>query len=348
MRKVLVARGGIMSTFSGLGSTHEKLVSRLDSDSLSNYTLGSVHEYNSSNNPVRKLYMRWSKGPRDVARMSKEYDIVHISDQEQAGMVPRNAKTVVTVHDLFHIFPSVRNNIEIGEQKPGIIRRKDLEKIKSGLLRADLLICISKDTQQECEMRFPGVKTAYIPHAIDTEKYQIDTQRPRWFNSGVNLLVVGSEESRKRVDFAIDVCSGMDVTLHKIGAESSSEAKNRLQQYAKSTGCNLNWVGALEEKEMIAALQHADALLFPSVAEGFGLPPLEAYAAGTVALVANAPAHNEIPLRHHILPIDNVEDWKEAIRNLKDESKEVLAKAKMYSIEAWCERLSEAYDSILQ
>ena len=121
-----------------------------------------------------------------------------------------------------------------------------------------------------------------------------------------------------------------------------------MQQYAKSTGCNLNWVGALEEKEMIAALQHADALLFPSVAEGFGLPPLEAYAAGTVALVANAPAHNEIPLPHHILPIDNVEDWKEAIKNLKDESKEVLAKAKMYSIEAWCERLSEAYDSILQ
>ena len=50
----------------------------------------------------------------------------------------------------------------------------------------------------------------------------IDTQRPRWFKDGVNLLIVGSEGGVKRVDFAIDVCSELDVTLHKIGAESSS------------------------------------------------------------------------------------------------------------------------------
>ena len=97
---------------------------------------------------------------------------------------------------------------------------------------------------------------------------------------------------------------------------------------------------------MVAALQHADALLFPSIAEGFGLPPLEAYAAGTVALVADAPAHNEIPLEHHILPHDEIEMWRTAINELRDETSEVRERAANFSVEKWTQRLQEAYDSI--
>ena len=108
----------------------------------------------------------------------------------------------------------------------------------------------------------------------------------------------------------------------------------------------MNWVGRVEQQEMVAALQHADALLFPSVAEGFGLPPLEAYAAGTVALVADAPAHNEIPLEHHILPPEDIEMWRTAIRELSDESSVVQARAKDFSIENCAGRLKEAYDSL--
>ena len=117
-------------------------------------------------------------------------------------------------------------------------------------------------------------------------------------------------------------------------------------ELAKQENCNLNWVGRLEQDEMIAALQHADALLFPSVAEGFGLPPLEAYAAGTVALVADAPAHNEIPLEHHILPIDDIEMWRTAILELEDESVAVRTRAEDFSIQNWAQRLQQAYDSL--
>ena len=194
-------------------------------------------------------------------------------------------------------------------------------------------------------MNFPELKR-WIPHAIDTESYAVETKRPDWFVDGVNLLVIGSEEARKRVDFAVKVCSELDVTLHKIGAESSPQSKQDLCALANDLGCNLNWVGRLETREMIAALQHADALLFPSVAEGFGLPPLEAYAAGTVALVANAPAHNEIPLEHHILPVNDVDAWREAISNLKDETSDVRKRAGEFSVERWAERHKSAYDSL--
>ena len=342
----MLARGGAMSPYSGLGSTHSALLERLKSGTVEGYQLGSVHEYNLSKNPIKRLWRRWKSAPKKVAQWSEAHDIVHITDQEQAGLVPRNGKSIVTVHDLFHLFPSKREGVEIGDHKPSIIRKRDLNKIKDGISRADLLICVSKDTQQECEMRFPGVTTTWIPHAIELQQYTVETVRPNWFNDGINLIIIGSEEPRKRVEFAIEVCGGMNVTLHKIGAESSPDSKKKLCSLADELNCNLNWVGRLEQDDMIAALQHADALLFPSIAEGFGLPPLEAYAAGTVALVADAPAHNEIPLEHHILPHDDIQMWRTAISELSDESDEVRARAADFSVERWTERLQEAYNSL--
>jgi glycosyltransferase involved in cell wall biosynthesis len=335
-----------MSPYSGLGSTHSALLERLKSGSVEGYQLGSVHEYDLSKNPIKRLWRRWKSAPKKVAQWAEAHDIVHITDQEQAGLVPQNGKSIVTVHDLFHLFPSQREGVEIGDHKPSMIRKRDLNKIKQGIARADLLVCVSKDTKQECEMRFPGIATAWIPHAIEIEQYAVDTVRPSWFKDGINLIIIGSEEPRKRVEFAIEVCGGINVTLHKIGAESSPDSKKKLCNLADDLDCNLNWVGRLEQDEMIAALQHADALLFPSIAEGFGLPPLEAYAAGTVALVADAPAHNEIPLEHHILPHDDIQMWRTAILELSDESDEVRARAADFSVEKWTERLQEAYNSL--
>ena len=346
MRKIILARGGKLSPYSGLGSTHLALVERLKSGLIKGYELSDVHEYQIKKNPFTRIWKRWFSGPSKVAKLSQNNEIVHITDQEQSGLVPKSGKSIVTVHDLFHLYPSVRNGVEVGEQNPSFIRKSDLNKIKRGLARASLLICVSKHTQQECEMRFPGTPTAWIPHAIKLQDYQIETERPSWFSDGVNLLVIGSEEPRKRVDFAVKVCAEMDVTLHKIGAESSLQSKLELCSYAKELNCNLNWVGRLEQDEMIAALQHADALLFPSVAEGFGLPPLEAYAAGTTALVADAPAHNEIPLEHHILPPEDIEVWRNAISNLKDESSLLKERAAVFSVENWAKRHQEAYDSL--
>ncbi len=335
-----------MSPFSGLGSTHQQLVDRLENGLVKGYKIQQIHEYKILKNPVTRVWRRWFSAPNKVSSIAANYDITHITDQEQSGLCPKDGKSVITVHDLFHLFPFEKDDVKIGNSNPSFIRKRDLKKIINGIKRSNLLICVSKYTQKECEMRFPGIKTAYVPHAIDLDAYSIKTEKPEWFSDGKNLIIIGSEEERKRLNFAIEICAGMDLTLHKIGAESSDTSKEKLIQYAADKNCNLNWVGRLEQSEIIAALQHADALLFPSIAEGFGLPPLEAYASGTVALVADAPAHNEIPLDHHILPPYDIDTWRSAILNLQDESEKVRGRAANFSVEKWSERMKDAYDSI--
>ena len=68
------------------------------------------------------------------------------------------------------------------------------------------------------------------------------------------------------------------------------------------------------DSDLPALLSGAAALLFPSVYEGFGLPPLEALACGTPALVSDLPAMRESSWGlATYLPPGDVSRWAEAI-----------------------------------
>lgn len=73
-------------------------------------------------------------------------------------------------------------------------------------------------------------------------------------------------------------------------------------------------VGRLDEQSLRAVLTGAAALAYPSFDEGFGLPPLEAQACGTPALVSDIAVLRETvgPTALRI-PVDDVAGWSEAL-----------------------------------
>ncbi len=74
-------------------------------------------------------------------------------------------------------------------------------------------------------------------------------------------------------------------------------------------------VGFVDDAELVALLTGAHALLYPSRYEGFGLPPLEAMACGTPALVSDLPAIREATgAAATLLPVDDVAAWADALR----------------------------------
>ncbi len=59
-------------------------------------------------------------------------------------------------------------------------------------------------------------------------------------------------------------------------------------------GDRIHWIGALPQKDVIALMQSAQALLQPSLAEGFGMPVLEAMACGCPVIASDIPPLREV------------------------------------------------------
>ena len=191
----------------------------------------------------------------------------------------------------------------MGDQRPGLFRRRDLKRLKQGLARADLLICVSEMTRRDVERMFPGKPTALVRHQIDLDYWDPEgNPRSRELiaehddDSKCLLITVGTDEPRKRLDFVREVITCLpeevagDINMLKIG----SEAK-------------------LDDEQLVSAFQHAEALLFPSISEGFGYPPAEAMAAGCPVIAANLPAHNEVIPKRCLLPATDVVAWVDEV-----------------------------------
>ena len=77
----------------------------------------------------------------------------------------------------------------------------------------------------------------------------------------------------------------------------------------RSAGNRVHLTGFVSHDELLSLVGHADALIMPSLYEGFGLPPLEAMAAGVPVAAARAGSLPEIcgDAAHYFDPLD-IED----------------------------------------
>ncbi len=314
VRRVLLVRGASLPITNGLGRAHHSIVSGLNKAFVTNWTNAKIIEHENIQNIFFRIIKRWYKHPKLVNIESSKLgiDLLHITDQEQAHLVPHNSSVpvVVTIHDLFHILPRTIEAggvyISVGEQKPNIIRKRDILKLKAGLKRADLLICISEETRSDVRKFFPNKKTALVRNDIDIDYWNpylnpISRECISEFDdsSKCMLITVGSNDPRKRLDFIDNVFRNLpknvkdDINLIKIGSETR-----------------------VTDEQLISFFQHAEALLFPSISEGFGYPPAEAMAAGCPVIAADLPAHNEVIPRRCLIDPINIDSWVASIEKI--------------------------------
>ncbi len=78
------------------------------------------------------------------------------------------------------------------------------------------------------------------------------------------------------------------------GKETDQEFIDRLQARADETGIHLRILRSLTDLEKFTELSRAKALVFPSLFEGYGYPPIEAMAAGAVPICYDLPVVREM------------------------------------------------------
>ncbi|PZM09012.1 glycosyl transferase [Rhizobium tubonense] len=122
------------------------------------------------------------------------------------------------------------------------------------------------------------------PDARIVEKLNL---RPNGF-----FLLVGTIKPNKNLEFAIRAFEALGDTGHKLVVVGGSAPSVFKSSNAASTSTIL-YPGRLTDAEIAALERNATAFVFPSLYEGFGIPPLEAMTQGCPVLAADIPAVRE-------------------------------------------------------
>ena len=333
-RRLLLVRGGVLSPHSGLGGAFHDLRRSLEAGHIPGWSLAEVLEYDLGPKAPgwRRLWQRWVAHPRRVRRAVRQgkVDLVLVTDQEQAHLVPTkaNVPVLVYVHDAFHLYPErltlAGEVLDIGEQRPSIVRRRDLRGLEAGLRRADGFVCNTLATEGLCTERFPGKPLDRVPYGVEVDRYTPPTPLPAppvaLTEDRCPFLVVGSHDPRKRLGFLIRTLAGMpqdvlqQLRVHHIGGDACPYGGAAASELAASAGVPWHHVGSGISDEVLNAYRwHTQALLFPSGAEGFGYPPVESMAAGQPVVVSDRPAHNELVPEGTAIDPEDGDVWRAAV-----------------------------------
>ncbi len=114
--------------------------------------------------------------------------------------------------------------------------------------------------------------------------------------SGRYILAVSSLDPRKNFGNLIEafVTSGMrDVRLIIVGSQSGIFRNKKLKE-AIGSNPDIIFTGYVSDRELADLYRSAELFIYPSLYEGFGIPPLEAMACGCPVIVSRASSLPEI------------------------------------------------------
>lgn len=159
------------------------------------------------------------------------------------------------------------------------------------LKKAWAVLTVSEFSKNEIHAFFkvPRTKIHVIPNAISPiflHAYSLGEKEKI-------ILTVGSIDPRKNQRVLIEAFEKLnlnDWTLYLVGAEHQAFSGSHT---ATVHSPNIRWTGYLNDEELISLFRRAYCFVYPSLYEGFGIPPLEAMAVGCPTLVSDIPALRE-------------------------------------------------------
>ena len=227
---------------------------------------------------ARSLARRRHQGPVDIVH-NTFYLPRALADYPQA-------KRVVTVHDMIpEIYPETRRRLDFVT-----VKRRYVE-------QADHVVCVSESTREDLQRIYgplsvpvsvihSGVGTNFHPTADRIagwpDSYLLHVGHRNGYKGGRTLFAAFAEIASLRSDLYLVLAGGGAITP----AESRQIEELRIRHRI--------FHSQVHDRDMPKAYSGADAFVFPSEYEGFGLPVLEAMASGCPTVLSTSSSLPEV------------------------------------------------------
>jgi len=245
--------------------------------------------------------------------------------------------------------------------------RKELEEYKYGAQKSDLIITISESAKNDI-IKNLGVnedKIEIVHPGIDLENYsqkyekeELERIRKKYNLPSEYILYLGTIEPRKNIERIIKAFikykEKVDDNLKFVIVGKKGWKYENIMKLIESMGTDIIITGYIDEEDKIPIYKLAQFFAFPSLYEGFGMPVLEAMAAGVPVVTSNVSSLPEVAGDAAILvdPLSEDEIF-EAYKKIRSDSnyrEEMIQKgyeqAKKYQWKYSAKKLEEIYDKI--
>jgi glycosyltransferase involved in cell wall biosynthesis len=242
---------------------------------------------------LRSVYSRTASAPKPVYDLYWEPNYIPLD-----GI--RSRKTVVTVYDM-----SVQDH---PEWHPDDRVRFHEQNFFPNIGKADLVTTISEFSRQRflaLQNDIPAERVRVIPCGVDRSQFRVfepevveafrkKQQLPQEF-----ILFVGTFEPRKNLLHLLEAYGQLPASLQNrfplVLAGDSGWQNKEIQKRIAGMGNAVRKMEYMKSRSDLALLYNAASVfVFPSLYEGFGMPPLEAMACGTPVCLSSIPVFHEI------------------------------------------------------
>lgn len=296
----------------GVGNyTYNLIKNLLKIDNENSYTL--IHNIQSSDEIYKddeELIIKYPDIPfritvgnnivtaRKISQSS--FDIVHDPSQISPFLFRSDFKKVLTIHDLTPIiFPETHSVIHSLQQR--LILPKTLKNI-------DKIVVVSRNTQLDVinHLKVEEEKTELIYCGRDErfkpikDEHELERIRKKYNLPSKFILDVSTLEPRKNISRLIEAFYQLKTKVHIshklviVGRKGwkSKEIFNTIKRLNFQNEVMLT--DYLNDEDLPIVYNLADMLVYPSIYEGFGLPPLEAMASGCPVIASNTSSLPEV------------------------------------------------------
>jgi glycosyltransferase involved in cell wall biosynthesis len=237
------------------------------------------------------LWHHWQFPPLEFFFREK----IAISHSPTPMLLPCLGKKIITIHDLFFI-----TNQQLVQSES---RRHFRRQLRENVCRADGIICVSQATRSQLLDMFPeaAAKTKVVYHGV-APLFFADNRSPvelrrKYLLPEKYILFTGTIEPRKNLPALLQALLKLKQTgicIPLVIAGHRGWGADEFLALEKELGGQIHELGYVDDADLPSLYREAQLFVFPSLAEGFGLPLLESLASGTPVLCSDIPVFHEI------------------------------------------------------